>query len=146
MNFNGIRVFGIVLVAFACLSQGAWARDAKSQHMGKDIFKEINLTGEQKGKLQALRNADKEQILSLRKQKRELKQKLDTAMASTASKVDLRKIHDEIKATEAKIDQLRFEQILSIRELLSQEQRVKFKELKEARRAKHKEPNYDEGE
>lgn len=97
---------------------------------GMGVFKELNLSQEQKKKLKDIKKAGKESTKELRQSHRKLRQQLQEAMRSETSDEDLRKLNRELRQAEAELKDLKFEKILKIRAILNKEQREKFHELK----------------
>ena len=109
--------------------KSAWDKKGPGPH---DIFKDLNLTGEQKKMLEdnknkhgeerkALFNAMKEKMAAMRLELQ--KEKLDMAK--------INQINDEIKNLEAQMTDHRLKGILEVRRILSPEQFKKFTEKME---------------
>ncbi len=99
-------------------------------HQGVDkIFKELNLTTEQKEKLKRNRKAQHEAMKDLRaqmmKKHAELKDKLNNPDVIRA---DVEPIAAELNALQAKIMDCRLDGIFAVKEILTTEQYVKFQE------------------
>lgn len=114
------------LLAVSLVAPLSHAKDYK--RMG--IFKELNLSEEQKEKLKEIKKTDREDLQALRQSKRELRKQLQEAMKSGTSDEELRKLNNELRQAEAEFKELKFEKILKIRAILNKEQREKFNELK----------------
>ncbi len=143
MKQTKITVLSALLLLTYCLRVDAERSDGLNN---RDILKKVNLTQEQKEKLKSLKEVDDGKIVLLRSKKLDHKLKLEQALGGTASKDDLRKLHRQLKEIDAEYDRARFEQILNIRELLTVEQRAKFKELKDSQRTHPERLDADEGE
>lgn len=115
-----------ILVAVPFMAPLSHAKDYKRT----GIFKELNLSEEQKGKLKEIKKAGREDLQALRHSKRELRKQLQEAMKSDTSDEELRKLNNELRQAEAEFKELKFEKILKIRAILNKEQREKFNELK----------------
>ncbi|MBL7665845.1 MAG: Spy/CpxP family protein refolding chaperone, partial [Bacteriovoracaceae bacterium] len=112
----------------------------------KEMFEKLNLSAEQKTQLENLRKGDKDKegMKAKRQQKKELRKKMDEAFAGNASKEELTKLHTEMQSLRTEADNARFQRILSIREILTPEQRKKFQELKAEKWKKFKSHDEDE--
>lgn len=96
----------------------------------KRMFKRLKLTEEQRTKLSEIHKANAPKLEELRKKMKASRTALRTAMENDASDEDLKKAHQEVQAVRAQLDDLRFESILTIRKVLTPEQRKKFGEMK----------------
>jgi Spy/CpxP family protein refolding chaperone len=114
------------LVGGASLSQ---AKEWEHTPQDHELFQGLNLKAEQKTQLQEIRKTHREQIQNLRNKKKELREKLDKAMIAETASPELKKIHSEFLDTDHKLRTLRFDQMLAVRDILTPEQRKKFKEM-----------------
>ena len=98
------------------------------------VFTQLNLTAEQWAQLNEIEVRFKSNSQEIRGVLRSLVLKLDEAMATKdSSKEDLRSISRQIQDLKAKAVQMKFENFLSMREVLNDEQRKKFTELRNER-------------
>jgi Spy/CpxP family protein refolding chaperone len=104
----------------------------------KKIFKQLELTKEQKVQLKTMRKNSKGQMKSLRTEKKKVRKELKQAMRSNTPDTKLRSLHNEITRLQNKIKDQRFEKMLAIRKILTPEQREKFFDLKSKMRKKRK--------
>lgn len=100
----------------------------------KRMLRQLDLTQEQKDKLKEMRGSKKGEMKALREKKRAMHKKVQEAMGGDASEATLRSLHTEAQALERQMADLRFEQILAVRKVLTPEQRKKFSELHQDRR------------
>lgn len=132
INLRMMALLTLILPLFLFSSEG-WAKGGHHK-----IFKELNLSQDQKDQLKEIKKAGKEKVRALRESKKALREKLKQAMNSNTSDSDLRKIHADLQKAEAEMKNLKFEKILSIRAILNEEQRAKFNKLKSEKMELHK--------
>jgi len=93
------------------------------------IFKELNLTAQQKDKLKQNRKAQQEKMKGLRTQLMEKQAELrDKSIAPDASRASVEPITTELKALQAKMIDCRTDGIFAVKEILTPEQYAKFQE------------------
>ncbi len=93
------------------------------------IFKELNLTEEQKDKLKQNRKAQHEAMKGLRTQMMKKHAELkDTLSKPDVSRTSVEPIAAELKALHAKIMDCRLDGIFAVKEILTPEQYAKFQE------------------
>lgn len=95
---------------------------------------ELNLTSEQRQKIEAIYNQNKAQIQQQRQALRQGMQELGDMMVGTATSDQIRVKQRQVAALQAQVMQAQSEQILAIRDVLTTEQRRKFAELMRGRR------------
>lgn len=103
----------------------------------RKIMKELNLTEEQKTKMNALKEARKEQK-AIRLELRELKEHFQEALKANTNEGDLTAMHKQIQALKQKRADLIFSHLLEIRKILTPEQRLKFHELRDKYKKKNR--------
>lgn len=110
------------------------------------ILRQLDLSDEQKKKLADLREANREKSKEARAEMRKKREALEKALDSDASSDELRRLHQDLQKTRIKLGDLRFDQVLAVREVLTAEQRKKFKDLKAEKREKkrHRRGHADE--
>ncbi len=99
-------------------------------HQAADkIFKELNLTEEQKSKLKQTRKAQHETMKGLRTQMMKKHAELkDTLSKPDVSRASVEPIATELKALQAKIMDCRLDGIFAVKEILTPEQYATFQE------------------
>ncbi len=95
----------------------------------------LNLTDEQKNKIKELRKASGEANKETRNALKEGRKALEEAMGD-AKKADLLAKFDSLAGLRAKLSRARFEMMLSVREILTPEQRQKFRSFMESHKGK----------
>jgi Spy/CpxP family protein refolding chaperone len=135
MKKTRVIVTGLVMI-FLAVSAG-YAQGQGEKHQGwqgkkEGIFKELNLTPEQKKKLEENRTAQGEQTAKLRaaiKQEREkLQKELNNPDVTRAAVEPLVK---ELKSLDAKLIDNRINGIFAVKAILTPEQFVKFNQIME---------------
>ncbi|MEM7552869.1 MAG: Spy/CpxP family protein refolding chaperone [Cyanobacteria bacterium P01_A01_bin.84] len=99
----------------------------------KKMLEQLNLTTEQQEQIKSIREKYKEGNQGLRQQIREAKKEMQSLMASEASDNDLRAKHKSIQGLKQQMGEKRFDMMLEIRQVLTQEQRQKLAEMKQQR-------------
>jgi Spy/CpxP family protein refolding chaperone len=98
------------------------------------MFDKLNLSADQKQKMQAVRDRYKDQISQRREAVRQARQELQTMMSGTANTSQIRDKHRQITALRQQLEDVQFESTLSMRELLTPEQRSQLAQLMQQRR------------
>jgi len=102
------------------------------------ILRKLNLTEEQKKKLAEMRKQEKESMRALREKVKAAREKFEQSLNADVSSADLKNVHQNFQTAKTEMANARFEKILKIREILTPEQKKKFKELREKRKHDHK--------
>lgn len=141
MKLSNYFVGFFFLFALALFAGEAWAKKGPIQD--HPYFKDLNLTPDQKQKLELIQKRDKEMRAELKKVQAEVaaaKGELEAALKSSASNKDVLIKYDDFTALQTKFARGRFERILEMRLILTPEQRAKFQsniEDRRGRKAKH---------
>lgn len=98
------------------------------------IMEQLNLSEEQTQELASIRQKYQPQIEPLMEQMRANRQEMQQMMTGNASPSDIRSKHQEISQIRQQLDNLRFESLLEMRQVLTPEQRQEFAQLMEERR------------
>lgn len=105
-----------------------------SQQRGERIFEKLNLTADQKQKMQEIRNQFTGRIAQQRQAIRQAQQELMTLMSGKASPEQLREKHRQVSTLRQQMADLQFESMLQMREVLTPEQRSQLTKLMQERR------------
>ena len=97
------------------------------------MFEKLNLSADQKQKMQAVRDQYKDQISQRMQAVRQARQELETMMAGTATASQMRDKHRQIMGLRQQLQDLQFESTLAMRELLTSEQRSQLAQLMQQR-------------
>jgi len=104
----------------------------------KGVFKELNLSPEQKEKLKKLREESKDSRKDERDKMKAEKEAFRNKMGGDASDDDLRKDFAKLQEKRNEMAKSRFDHMLKVRSILTPEQRKKFAELADKKMEKHK--------
>lgn len=104
------------------------------------LIEELNLSPQQQQQLEAIRRQRRAELENLKQRMQQLRQEMDQLLSSNAPEASLRAKFAEIQAVKQKMAEVRFEQMLATREVLTPEQRVKFRELASQRRPRRSDP------
>ncbi|MGL5061764.1 MAG: Spy/CpxP family protein refolding chaperone, partial [Microcoleus sp.] len=95
----------------------------------------LNLTADQKQRMQAIRDRYKDQISQRMQAVRQARQELTTMMSSaTANATQMRDKHRQVMALQQQLEEVRFESMMAMREVLTAEQRSRLAQLMQQRR------------
>lgn len=101
-------------------------------------FQELNLTPEQTQQMQEIQNQYQDQIAQRRQAVRQARQELLELMAGTASASQVREKYRQVETLEQQVAQIRFDNMLAMREVLTPEQRRQFAERMQKRGGNHR--------
>lgn len=121
----------VILIILMALSPKLYAKSKEFKEQQKKIFKQLDLSEEQRKSLKKIRKEKKGVIKSLMTEKKELRKKMNSALKSDASEDQLRQLHNQITTIHIKIKDSKFNRMLSIRSILKPDQRNKFFDLKQ---------------
>ena len=110
------------------MSGDAGERRGPPKMFGERMKKELGLTDEQFKKLEENRVSNMKKIAELRKDLRELRKSFGEEMGKSADSSKMKKIHSQIKELSAKMADVMFDGMLSVRKVLTPEQLAKFHE------------------
>ncbi|GEM_PF-1981471 len=105
------------------------------------MFKELNLTKEQYSKLKEYKETKKknrEEMKALKGKVKALKEEVKQGFLKNISDEKLLAIHKEITEVRAKLESLRFSKMITMKNILNEEQRKKFIEHESKRKDKFK--------
>ena len=99
------------------------------------LFDQLNLSAEQKQKMQGVRDRYKEQVSQRMQAVRQARQELETMMSSaTANVSQMRDKHRQIMGLRQQLEEVQFESTLAMREVLTPEQRNQLSQMMQQRR------------
>lgn len=101
---------------------------------GGQMFERLNLTSEQKQRMQAIRDQYKDQLSQRRQALRQAQQELMNLMAGTAPDSQIREKHRQVMALKQQMSELQFESMLAMRAILTPQQRQQLSQLMQERR------------
>jgi len=137
---NYKMMFVLATLPFLAFSFDAEARGrgGKMNREGgpAEMMKELNLSAEQREKLVEIRKANRAKMETLRDKMNDFHKKMEEALQSNASADEARKLHKEYRPLRQEMEDQRFEQILKVREILTPDQRKKFRQGMKARSGK----------
>ncbi len=132
MSLNFGLILGALIVGFGAMNS-AVAKDhgRHKGHKGGErhmdmMAEELGLSKDQVEKMKTAKRESRKQMKSLKSELHELKSKLMNMMASESTKEQLKEWHSKIRDQKNKLEDLRFSQMLSMRDLLTPEQRKKM--------------------
>ena len=86
-------------------------------------IQDLNLTPEQTQRMQAIQNQYKDRMRQNQEALRQAHQELQTMLGGNASQDEIRTKHRQVQTLMQQLDNLRFESMLAVREILTPEQR-----------------------
>jgi Spy/CpxP family protein refolding chaperone len=142
--------FSVVLLLMASAAvyaqekEKSTGRESRGEmHNGERILSELNLTPEQKKKLQENRAAQRQQMEALRTSLKGKREQIEKALKNpSVTRAEVEPIAAEIKTLQDKLTDLRLDGIFAVKEILSPEQYLKFQNMteKKERNKPHKRP------
>ncbi|BAQ62318.1 hypothetical protein GM3708_2724 [Geminocystis sp. NIES-3708] len=117
------------------IAQNTTPTKQKGEGKKDKLMEKLNLTSQQKQQMESIRSKYQPQINSLREQMRTEREKMSTMMRNNESENSLRAQHQSITALNQKMQNLRFESMLEMQEVLTPEQRQQFSQMMGERRA-----------
>ncbi len=131
MKRIALIALSLMLVSPAFAKRG----EGKKGDMQK-IFKQLDLSKEQKKELKDVRKSRKDKMKALGKKKKEARKAFKKAMHSNDSDSSLKSLHTKMLDAHTTFKEYKFETMLKTRALLNGSQRKKFSELKGKMRGK----------
>lgn len=104
------------------------------------LLKELDLTSEQQRRLQAIRLQYHNEIDQRQQELSQSTQDLGELMTGTASVDQIRTQHEQVQAISQQLEELRFESLLAMREVLTPQQRQRFATMMQQRRDELRNP------
>lgn len=98
------------------------------------LMNQLNLTQEQKQKLEAIQSQYKGQISQRKRELRQAMQEFKGLMASSASSQEIRTKHQQVEGLRQQVEEVSFESTLAMRDVLTPDQRKQLAQLMEQRR------------
>ncbi len=98
------------------------------------FMEQLNLTEDQKRQISAIREKYQAQMQQLRTSEQANRQELETMMSGNASNDQLRSKHQQMVQTRERMNNLRFESLLEMRQVLTPAQRNQLAQLMQERR------------
>jgi protein CpxP len=108
---------------------------------GGQLFDKLNLTADQKQKMQAIRNQYKDKITQHRESIVKANQELTNMMNGNSSDTQLREKHRQVVAQAQQMADLQFDMMLAMRQILTPEQRRQLAQMMQERRNNTNPPN-----
>jgi Spy/CpxP family protein refolding chaperone len=136
-----LRLFPVVLAGLFALSLPTIAQepvpenqpeDQRSEGRRPNLFAELGLTPEQVQQIRRINQQRRPRMMEAQRRLRVANRELDAAIyRDVVSEEEFQSKLKELQAAQADVARLRFESELSIRRILSQEQLVRFRELRQ---------------
>lgn len=114
------------MLSSVCYAKGGWRGNREER---EKVFEKLNLSPEQKNKLEAVKTKMGAESKALWTQKREMQEKLRAAFEANESEENLRVIHKGMQEIRSKMSELRFERMLQIRRVLDANQRQQLQSM-----------------
>ncbi len=101
----------------------------------QEVLKTVHLDHEQKVKVRQIRESSRNRLQTLRDEMDRKKQALDDQLDQNAEDEAVRQAFQNLQNTRAALEKARFERMLAIRAVLSDQQRAAFQSLRQKERA-----------
>ena len=102
------------------------------------LFETLDLSEEQATQIRTIREGDRDAMQALREAERTERETMHELMAGTATDAELRAQHEKLQTLDREVADLRFENMLAVRNVLTPEQRTEVSERMEQRREEHR--------
>lgn len=112
----------------------------RGAHGQPKLMEQLNLTPDQKQKLQAIQSQYKDEISQRKQAVRQASRELKSLMTGNAPADEVRSKHRQLQDLRQQLEEVSFESTLAMREVMTPEQRSKFAQLMEQRRANIRNP------
>ena len=97
------------------------------------VFQQLNLSDAQKAQLKSIRDKYQPQLTSQRQAFQQAQQELRTLMTSNADKSQILEKRAQVMAIKQKLEDLHFQSMLAMREVLTPQQRTQLEQLMKQR-------------
>jgi Spy/CpxP family protein refolding chaperone len=125
-------------------SSRTYLAQAAAQNTGRSIapwLAELNLSAEQVQQVQAISRQSQSQLVEHRQRLRQAQEQLRLLLEGAASNAQVRNQHRQVQLLRQQVSDLQFERLLSIREVLTPEQRRQFAvQMRNRRQQARKQP------
>ena len=101
------------------------------------MLKQLNLSSEQLQKLKAIRDLNPNRMRELAQQSRQANKELRDLLVSTESSNAIRAKHTQVLSLQQELQKQHFERMLSMREILTPQQRSQLNEIMQKNRPNH---------
>ncbi len=121
-----------IILALSLSAQTSFARGhghGEKMSGRKQMMKDLELTKEQKEKLTELRKGQKEKRKALKEKLKKAGEEFRAKIQSEASDEEIRKSHSAMQSLMMEMGSLRMDSMLSLRKVLTKEQKEKFKSM-----------------
>jgi Spy/CpxP family protein refolding chaperone len=124
----------------------AQQQGAKPQKERDNFFEKLNLTPEQKAKIESIRTQSKDQSTSQREAFKKAEQELRTLIGSNADDNQIREKHNQLITMKQQLETSHFETMLAIRDVLTPEQRTQLDQLMKQNSQNHTQNHKNQGQ
>lgn len=132
-----ITKFLVPILLLTSLNLSVSASQGEKKGYFKEMAQTLNLSKEQLEKIKEYKSAHKGERGNF-KEIKELRQKIEQAFLENASDDVIKELHGKIKVLREKGEEAKLTKMIAFKNILNQEQRKKFLELKKERRSKGK--------
>ena len=112
-----MKTLMILILANLLILPLSYAKGDGHKEMQRKIFKQLDLTKDQRKQLKTMRESRKGVMKGLRSTKKEKREKMLMAMKGDTPEAELRAMHKEMSELHGKMKDQRFEKMLSIRKI-----------------------------
>jgi Spy/CpxP family protein refolding chaperone len=122
-KFASIAALIVASTALVAVPTSAQRGPGGPEQMIERLTRDLNLTAEQRQRVQAIRQQYEPQVQPRREQIRRLRQELMNLLVSNASESQIRAKRQQVEQLQQELNNLGFDQMLAIRQVLTPEQR-----------------------
>ncbi len=133
-KFASIAALIVASTALVAVPTFAQRDPGGPEQMIERLTRDLNLTAEQRQRVQAIRQQYEPQVQPRREQIRRLRQELMNLLVSNASEPEIRAKRQQVEQLQQELNNLGFDQMLAIRQVLTPEQRQQLAQRMTQRR------------
>ncbi|WP_141733044.1 Spy/CpxP family protein refolding chaperone [Oligoflexus tunisiensis] len=134
-----MRLVGIALLLLPCFFHPDMALAQKPaenpERQIQEVLKTVQLNPEQKAKVRQIRESSRNRVKALREELNEQRAELNEQLDANAEDEAVRQAFQKFQNTRMALEKARFERMLAIRAVLSEQQRAAFQSLRQSQRA-----------
>lgn len=133
-----MRTLPIVFILSLVLTSSVFARGKERGDKIEKVMKSLNLSEDQYKKLKEYKSSTRSKYKGLRKEIKKAKESLRDGFINNVSDSELKTRNEKVLALRSQMTEKRFNKVLFLKNLLNDEQRKKYMEMKSERRGKWK--------
>jgi Spy/CpxP family protein refolding chaperone len=131
-----VKITVLMLMAFFTSEMALAQPPARNpERQIQEVLKTVQLDPEQKAKVRQIRESSRNRLQGLREELDKSRRALDEQLDNNADDEAVRQAFQNLQTARAALEKARFERMLAIRAVLSEQQRTAFQSLRQKTRA-----------